>query len=110
MQTTVDSFEKGLYFNTNSTFEVPDALFREKKKKKEARRIRLPLGVVHGLPPQFQFTYNITQIGLKCKLFQEAGQKSLSEMISFFTITLYIRKIIIHYIYVIKFCQKVRFI
>ena len=28
-ETTVDSFEKGLYFNTNSTFEVPDALFRE---------------------------------------------------------------------------------
>lgn len=26
---TVNSFEKGLYFNTNSEFEVPDALSRE---------------------------------------------------------------------------------
>ena len=26
---TVDSFEKGLYFNTNSAFEIPDALSRE---------------------------------------------------------------------------------
>lgn len=42
--------------------------------------------------------------------FKKLVKKNLSETASFFTIVLYICKITVHYIYVIKFCQKVRFI